>query len=180
MPDGKPLMPFGMLGASELPLRQDFAPQNTCMAQAPPRCAGNRGRLFYSQPLRRLKVRYPSRISVAATASTVFLCCFIRLPEAWRMPWASTVVRRSSQSTGLRPQTSSSRAAKGPVELGPGAFSAVHIPGEAHYQLVHTVLFRKAGQLLRHHPLLPALDHRGVAGQQAGGSEIATPVRASP
>ena len=31
-----------------------------------PRCAGNRGRLFYSQPLRRLKVRYPSRISVAA------------------------------------------------------------------------------------------------------------------
>ena len=60
----------------------------------------------------RLKVRYPSRISVAATASTVFLCCFIRLPEAWRMPWASTVVRRSSQSTGLRPQTSSSRAAK--------------------------------------------------------------------
>ena len=58
---------------------------------------------------------------------------------------------------------------KGPVELGPGAFSAVHIPGEAHYQLVHTVLFRKAGQLLRHHPLLPALDHRGVAGQQAGG-----------
>ena len=145
-------MPFGMLGASELPLRQDFAPQNTCMAQAPPRCAGNRGRLFYSQPLRRLKVRYPSRISVAATASTVFLCCFIRLPEAWRMPWASTVVRRSSQSTGLRPQTSSSRAAKRAVELG-GGLQCRPYSGEAHYQpRPHCALFRKQGQLLRHHP----------------------------
>ena len=31
------------------------------------------------------RVRYPSRIREAATASTVFLCCFSRLPPAWRI-----------------------------------------------------------------------------------------------
>ena len=58
---------------------------------------------------------------------------------------------------------------KGAVQLGPGALSAVHVAGEAHDQLLHPVLPHQPGQLRRHRLRLPAVDHRGKPGQQAGG-----------
>ena len=58
---------------------------------------------------------------------------------------------------------------EGPVQLRPGPLRAVHVPWEAHDQLLHPPLPDQAGQLLHHHFRLPALDHRGIPGQQAGG-----------
>ena len=64
------------------------------------------------------KVRYPSSIRLAATASTVFLRCLAFFPLVMRMLCASMVVRRSSQSVTGREVASRSISAK------PSAFSA--------------------------------------------------------
>ena len=53
---------------------------------------------------------------------------------------------------------------KGPVELRPGPLGAVHVPGEAHHQLVHTVGLDQLHQLVQHPLGVPAVDHRGRPG----------------
>ena len=56
--------------------------------------------------------RQLSRMRAAARASTFFLCFFSRLPFAERMAWASTLLRRSSQSRTSRPVRSRRSSAK--------------------------------------------------------------------
>ena len=64
----------------------------------PPRC-------YFRLP------RYPSSRREAATASTLARCFFSLFPAAWRIAWASTVLRRSSHSVTGRPDSFSSSAA---------------------------------------------------------------------
>ena len=58
---------------------------------------------------------------------------------------------------------------KGPVQLRPWPFGAVHVPWKPHHQLLNAVLPGQPGQLVGHGLRPVALDNGGVPCQEPGG-----------